>query len=60
MSVELRCSKHPARKYLAEPKKGTCPACEDIWHLIRESRELPDCWAFEIVLPVRDAYARKV
>ena len=51
MSVELRCSKHPARKYLSKPKKDSCPACEDIYHLIEERRILPDCWAFTVCLP---------
>ncbi len=50
MSVELRCAKHPRRKYLSVPKKGSCDACEDIYHLISEKRALPLCWAFEIVL----------
>ena len=51
MSVELRCSKHPKRKYLSAPKVGSCPACEDIFHLIREKAELTSCWAVLIVLP---------
>ena len=50
MSIELCCPKHPKRKYFAEPKRSSCSACEDIYHLIRERRELTECWAFTIVL----------
>ena len=50
MSVELRCPQHPRRKYLAAPKTGSCPPCEDIYHIISEKRGLPYCWAFDVVL----------
>jgi len=51
--ISLRCKKHPKRKYLSPVKKGTCPACEDIYHLITETIELPGCWAFDLVLEGR-------